>query len=266
MLKDTSKDLVGTIDAQKNKIDEISGIVGDIGGNLDNAVNLASQTTDALLNNKEVMEEFVNHLEDVVSTVTISSGKQNEISAKMRALTEQASQTKDVLVLIADIADQTNLLALNAAIEAARAGEHGRGFAVVSDEVRKLAERTQKSLSEINSIINIMLQSINENTDEIERINREIESISNKANKLIEFAESTKSKADESVGISTQVIDINKYNAEKTKEFIEKMTYAISLSQGNKEVGSKVAAIAIEIADTSKELKEELNKFKIENS
>lgn len=91
----------------------------------------------------------------------INSSMQN-VSGKTVEVASQADDIKNIVNVIKDIAEQTNLLALNAAIEAARAGEHGRGFAVVADEVRQLAERTGKSLSEIEANINILVQSVNE--------------------------------------------------------------------------------------------------------
>ncbi|RAX58585.1 hypothetical protein CCZ01_02025 [Helicobacter monodelphidis] len=115
--------------------------------------------------------------QSAVAIEQISSSMQS-VADKTNDVTKQTEDIQNVVGIIRDIADQTNLLALNAAIEAARAGEHGRGFAVVADEVRNLAERTGKSLSEIEANMSVLVQgvgdmseSIKEQTSGISRIN-----------------------------------------------------------------------------------------------
>ena len=102
--------------------------------------------------------ENTSALNVVVSNVHEMATKTMAVAETVEVLNQQATQIGGIVSLIKEVADQTNLLALNAAIEAARAGEQGRGFAVVADEVRKLAERTTMATSEIGTLVNTIRQ------------------------------------------------------------------------------------------------------------
>jgi len=174
---------------------------------LDETIETAALTQEKIQASEEELlcaKDSLNTLsQEVVNFVDTESQLLEELSS----LKTDADQVKDVLNIIRDIAEQTNLLALNAAIEAARAGEHGRGFAVVADEVRKLAERTQKGLGEIDITVSTIVQSINDVSDKMADNTKNIEALSDVSHDV-----------EEKINITTQAMESSIEAANKSKD------------------------------------------------
>ncbi|NJK32847.1 MAG: methyl-accepting chemotaxis protein, partial [Deltaproteobacteria bacterium] len=141
-------------------IEEMAASVTEVAQQSAEASGQARQSGERAKKGGEVVEQTVGNMREIDSSVSASA-------EAVRSLGSRGEQIGEIVQVINDIADQTNLLALNAAIEAARAGEHGRGFAVVADEVRKLAERTTKATEEIAQSIGAIQ---NETSEAVERM------------------------------------------------------------------------------------------------
>lgn len=149
--------------------EEMSQTVIDIARNAGNIAESGQQTVNLARSGKSVVDMAVREVQEIASTVDATAGM-------VLSLGELSQQIGAIVNVINEIADQTNLLALNAAIEAARAGEHGRGFAVVADEVKKLAERTANSTSEIGDMIGNIQKEVERAVQAMEDVKKKVAS------------------------------------------------------------------------------------------
>ena len=234
----------------------------NIKGIIESSLDMSGRTRDDIRQASENLNEAKSYVLKLTQNVHNSAEVESELSYKLNNLSTEAGQVKEVLTVISDIADQTNLLALNAAIEAARAGEHGRGFAVVADEVRKLAERTQKSLAEINATINTIVQSIIEVASEMKINVGKVQELTNLSSNVEGMISSTSEIMNNSAKVAEESYQNTNEVSQNTQHLIEQIE---NVNNSTNECLGEVDGIVSTsntLNDLSVELKNKLNKFK----
>jgi len=265
-----SYELSTTSNAVGKKVEDVMEIVKkanekamrineDIKLSISNATNCNKNTAIANENLSGATQEIMRLTADVQKTAAVEI----DMAQKINQLSQEAEQVKSVLDVISDIADQTNLLALNAAIEAARAGEHGRGFAVVADEVRKLAERTQKSLVEIQATINIIVQSI---TDASEQINKNSVYMQD----LASVSSGVEQKINQTLSIMQEAADSNEQTLEDygdtcnvVNDISSEISTANELVASNARSVEEIASAAEHLSNIAEILNNKMEQFKV---
>ena len=270
---DVSNDIamqMQSVDGAKANVDVVFGDVQLMAEKATNVAVSTDKTAEAAKIGQQLMNEAVSKMKSIETSVMASA----EV---VRRLGENSKEIGSIVEAIAGIADQTNLLALNAAIEAARAGEHGRGFAVVSEEVRKLATASQESAEQIRARIESIqaateeaVTSMKSGTDDVNAGTEAIRNVGVQFKAIMEMVDGIKGEID-SINNSVMTVSDGAHNIvqavetiDKTSKTTEQRTQQISSATESQSASNEeIAAASQALANLASEMQTAIGQFKI---
>ncbi|MBI5331764.1 MAG: methyl-accepting chemotaxis protein [Betaproteobacteria bacterium] len=235
---------------------QLNSAVRDVSSRLSQVVTLTDQVSSRTVHGRQVVNDAVRGIEDVARTVA-------ESAAMIATLGQRSDDIGRIVQVIKDIADQTNLLALNAAIEAARAGEQGRGFAVVADEVRKLAERTGKATSEISAMIQDIQSETGQAVGVMERGSQQVNSGVTLANQAGSALNAISEAVGQVLGLIREISEVSNTQARASEEIAQGVEQIAQSADANgASIGNAVQA-AQNLRDLSQQLETAVSRFRL---
>ena len=247
---------------QSTQAEEVASAVEQMTKTIFETTRNAGSAAESAKKYGEIAKAGGNVVNQTINGMTRISDMVKNSAVMIRQLGDNSRQIGEIIQVIEDIADQTNLLALNAAIEAARAGEQGRGFAVVADEVRKLAERTAKATKEISAKIKKIQLDTNGAVDSMEKGTEEAEKGKNLADKAGESLIKIIDGADEVVNIITQVAAASEEQSSASEQISKNMETISNVTRQSSESIMQIAQAAEDLNRQTNKLEQLVSFFK----
>jgi methyl-accepting chemotaxis protein len=250
-----------SLDMQVSETQQISTAMEEMVASFQEVANSVSQTADAASKAQGITSEGAKDMSNLQSQVKSLASELTQVINTVQAVEEQSQQIGKILEAIRAIAEQTNLLALNAAIEAARAGEQGRGFAVVADEVRTLAQRSQNSTAEINDIINKLRDSITHTVNAVGRGNELVQHLVEQSHQTIEQFDGILTVSSDISGRTSQIATATEEQSSVGEEISKGIVNISSRSSQNVIDMDKVATEGADLRILAEKLDKQLSFF-----